>query len=275
MSRASLPAFPFREIDLVGLGGRMHGPMPHPWTWEVTVPHFNFWFLIQGEGRLRCHGRDYALAPGTCFLLAPGTRVMGQSTSQESIINFSIHFFPSPRSRKIMLKGVIDRLSGRKVHRMALFLELARHCADAYKRGERGDALGLRQAELAAMQMMLHLWHEASAPPAREQDDHILQLLAETGRKAGVTVPDLARRVGLSTSQFTRRVRVLTDLSPTAYLIRERIAHACSLLAETSQSVGQVAETLGYNDPSYFVRQFQEVMKLTPARFRQKAREQG
>jgi len=271
MSQAVSPAFPFREIELVGLGGRIHGPMSHPWTWETTIPHFNFWFLIQGEGRLRCHGRDHALTPGTCFLFPPGTRVAGRSISREPILNFSLHFFPLPRPRRPFPQRVVDRFSGRKVHRMALFLELARHCADAYKRGARGDALGLRQAELAAMQMLLHLWHEASAPPAREKDDRILQLLAETGWKGGFAVPELARRIGLSASQFTRRVRALTGMAPAAYLIRERIAHACSLLAETSRSVGEVAETLGYADPSYFVRQFQEVMKLTPARFRRKA----
>ncbi|HEY8966012.1 MAG TPA: helix-turn-helix transcriptional regulator, partial [Candidatus Methylacidiphilales bacterium] len=86
----------------------------------------------------------------------------------------------------------------------------------------------------------------------------------------GIGVPGLARRVGLSTSQLTRRVRALTGMSPAAYLIRERIGHACAQLAETERSVGEIADALGYADPSYFVRQFQAVMKTTPARYRRK-----
>ncbi|SDU30580.1 AraC-type DNA-binding protein [Verrucomicrobium sp. GAS474] len=267
-----IPAFPFREIEIVGLGGRMHGPTSHPWVWETTTPHFNFWFLIQGEGRLRYRKRDWVLEPGTCFLFPPGSRISGGPAphSREPVLNFSVHFFPRPRQP--VPEDALARLSGRKVHRMAFFLELALHATDAYKRG---DAHGLRQTELAALQMLHHLWREASSPPPRKQDDRILQFLAEAGRKGGTDVPRLAKRVGLSPSQLTRRVKVLTGMAPAAYLIRERISHACSLLTETAQSVNEVAEALGYSDPSYFVRQFQEVMKSTPARFRRKALSEG
>ena len=264
-SSLSSPSFPFGEIEIVNLGGRLHGPMPG-WGWETTFSYYNFWFLIQGEGRLRCRDREYLLEPGICFLFPPGMPLAAWSASPEPFLNFSVHFHPRPRTP--IPKAAIDRLFGRKVHQVPLFLDLARHAADVYKRG---DALGLRQLELASLQMMMHLWREASSPPPKEKDDRIVQMLSEAGRKGGDDIPGLARKVGLSPSQFTRRVRALTGMAPAAYLIRDRIGHACSLLTGTSQSVNDVAETLGYSDPSYFVRQFQGVMKTTPARFRRQA----
>jgi AraC family transcriptional regulator of arabinose operon len=261
------PPFPIRDIGIVGIGARVHGPM-HSWVWETTLPYFNFWFLMQGVGRLKWQGRDFELKPGTCFLFTPGTRVSAFSTSPESVVNFSVHFFPKPR--RDVKDADVEPLAGRKVHRMALFLELAQYSADACKRG---DKLGIRQAELAALQMMLHLRREASLPVSRTKDDRILQVLAESANAGGVSVPKMARLAGLSTSQFTRRFRGVTGVAPGSYLIRERISHACALLTETAQSVSEVAETLGYADTSYFVRQFQTVMKVTPARFRRTATE--
>jgi AraC-like DNA-binding protein len=259
------PPFSFRKIELVGLGVRIHGPL-RPWSWRTTLPHFNFWFLIQGSGRLSCQGQLHTLEPGTCFLFPPGSRISGHSDSKEPIVNFSVHFFPKPR-RNIPAR-TIELFRGRKVHRMTLFLELARHGSDAYRRG---DSLGRWQAELAALQMMLHLWREISDPAPRKRDDRILQLLSQAGKGHFAAIPELAREAGLSTSQFTRRTSALTGIAPAEYLIRERMGHACTLLTETSQSIAEIADTLGYSDPSYFVRQFRALMKLTPARFRRKA----
>ena len=258
--------FPFRELELTGVGSRIHGPLPVPYLWNTTIPYYNFYFLIRGQGRLRCHGRDYRMEPGTCFLFTPGTRVSAHSTTNEPFLNFALHFFPSPR--RGFSPEALRRIFGRKAQRFGFLLELARHGAENYKRG---DALGLQQARLAGLQMMAQLWREACTPIPREGDERIRELLAEEGRTGARSVPELARLVGLSASQFTRRVHAITGIAPREHLIQERIGHACGMLAGTSRSVREVAEMLGYNDPSYFVRQFQEVMKTTPARFRRQS----
>lgn len=267
VSPATIPSpFPFRDIRLAPAGALMFGPTPFPWRWRVIVPDYIFWFLIRGEGLLQCDGRDFRISPGSCFLLTPGTRIYGRNTSSDIFLNFAVHFFPANRHK--MERKSLQRLLGRKARRLAFFLDLARHCLETYKRG---DALGIRQAELAAMQMMLQLWREVDNPVPHGDDEKILQLLTDEGRRIPAPVPELARRVGLSASQFTRRVRAMTGMAPREYFIRERISHACGLLTETARPVGEIAEILGYVDASYFVRQFQGIMKTTPARFRRQA----
>ena len=260
------PTFPYNEIKFVGLGGRLHGPTPPSWTWKTTFPHYNFWFLIRGEGKLRYLGKNYLLKPGSCFLFTPGSRASGRSTTNEPFLNFSIHFLPTTKAL-FPHKG-LDRLLGHKTCRMNLFLELARHCHETYKRG---DELGQHQARFAALQMLLQLWREAFEPMPQKEDEKIMEILSEEGRQGTCAIPDLARQVGLSASQFTRRVHRITGMAPREYLIRERIGHACGLLVETSRPLSDVAEALGYTDLSYFVRQFQAVMKTTPARFRRQS----
>jgi len=245
------------------MGARLYGPTPHPWTWEPALPYFNLWILLQGNGRLHLEKRDYHLKPGTCFLFAPGMRISGRSTSHEPFLNFSIHFFPVP-TRKIA-PGILRKFRGHRVRRMSFLMELARHCDEVWKRG---DALGQQQTRIAALQILLLLWREIVTPPPKDDEEKIRSGLAEAANRTSSSVPQLAKSVGLSTSQFTRRVRAITGMPPREYLIRERINRACSLLGETSRSITEIAGLLGYNDPSYFIRQFQHVMKTTPANFR-------
>jgi two-component system response regulator YesN len=53
-----------------------------------------------------------------------------------------------------------------------------------------------------------------------------------------------------------------------AYLTEIRLDEAKRLLRDTSLTVGQVSEGVGYSDPSYFSRVFKKHEKVTPARFR-------
>lgn len=265
MGKAEPPVVPFTRLKIVSYGPRMHRPTVWPWVWETTIPHYNFWFQTEGSGVLVCRGKEYKLEPGVCFLFTPGTKVRATNDEGAGMANFSAHFFP-------VLKGKIgprkvEPIFGRKVRRMNLFLELATDIISAY---QQGDTLGHLQAEWGLLTMIYHLWREAFSTPQTERDTRIIELLdmeAQSPERT-LSIPDLARQVGLSTAQFTRRVRTITDDSPTSYVIRKRIGYACFLLVETSKSVKMIADQLGYADTSYFVRQFRKVMKTTPSEYR-------
>ena len=83
----------------------------------------------------------------------------------------------------------------------------------------------------------------------------------EPGRRWPVT--ELARRAGLSRSQFTRRFTHDTGLSPERFLIQARITRATRLLRETDMSIGQIADGLGYCDVFHFSRQYRYVTGQT------------
>ena len=259
---------PFTRLNVIKYGPRIHRPTVWPWIWDVTIPHFNFWFQTEGAGRLICRNKEYRLEPGTCFLFTPGTKVWATNDEGATMANFSAHFFPILQEEISYRK--FEPIFGRKVHRMNLFLELSTDIIAAFRRN---DALGRHQAEWGVLTMIYHLWREAFNPPQADQDEKIMQLLDQAAHCLSgehVNIPELARQAGLSSSQFTRRVQSLTNDSPANYIIRERISHACFLLVETSKSVKMIANDLGYADPSYFVRQFRKIMHVTPSLYRQK-----
>jgi len=256
---------PFRQVEIINYGPYMNRPALWPWVWEKEIPHFNFWFQTEGAGRLVCRGKEYRLEPGVCFLFTPGTEVRATNDPGAGMANFSVHFFPSPR--QAISHEMLAPLFGRKVYRMNLFLELSVEMINSFKRG---DELGRHQSEWGLLCMISHLWREAFNPPKTNQDEEILETLRRAAFRGEceAQVPDLARKVGLSPSQFTRRTQALTGDSPASYLIKERLNHARFLLIDSSKSVKMIAAELGYRDLSFFIRQFRKTTGLTPAAFR-------
>jgi len=92
---------------------------------------------------------------------------------------------------------------------------------------------------------------------------HIEQHLASS-----IRVPELARKLGLSESAFSRLFKKCTNSTVPQYINRLRIAHACRLLAETDKTVAEIVRTCGYLSPAHFQRQFKKYHSRTPQAYR-------
>ena len=78
----------------------------------------------------------------------------------------------------------------------------------------------------------------------------------------------MCERVRLSRSQLTRWFNSLTGMSPTRYVIHQRVARAVELISMTHHSIEKIACELGYRDVHFFSRQFTRVMGRPPGQFR-------
>ena len=81
-------------------------------------------------------------------------------------------------------------------------------------------------------------------------------------------VRDLAKLSGVSEAHFFRRFRQATGSSPIDLLRRERINHARRRLLQSNDSVKEIAEQVGYNDPFFFSRDFKRYTGLAPTQYR-------
>jgi AraC-like DNA-binding protein len=81
--------------------------------------------------------------------------------------------------------------------------------------------------------------------------------------------PDgLAEMAGLSEKYFRSLFKHRYGMTPFEYQIKARLEYARFLLAESGQSVKQVALSIGYPDPYSFSKQFKQVMGYPPVRLR-------
>jgi len=82
------------------------------------------------------------------------------------------------------------------------------------------------------------------------------------------SVPQLAKHVGMSQRSFERRFKTATGDTPLEYLQRVRVEAAKQLLEDSSSSFDQIANDVGYEDPSSFRRLFIRYTGLSPSAYR-------
>jgi len=85
------------------------------------------------------------------------------------------------------------------------------------------------------------------------------------------TMAELAQQAGASRAAFARRFHDLVGEPPMTFLKNWRMAVAADLLCEPEQTVGTVAEKVGYATPFAFSAAFKRVRGLSPKEHREKA----
>ena len=79
---------------------------------------------------------------------------------------------------------------------------------------------------------------------------------------------DIAKRVGMSESRFSRYFRRATGNTFTDFVNRLRVNRACQLLMDTDQYVSTICYNVGFNNIANFNRRFMEIKGMTPSDFR-------
>lgn len=90
-----------------------------------------------------------------------------------------------------------------------------------------------------------------------------------------ITVAELAQRVNLSASHFSRGFKQTFGITVHAYLMRRRIEVAKMLMAETSAELSDIAIRCGLSDQSHLTRWFRRVVGVTPGRWRRSRNSQS
>lgn len=79
---------------------------------------------------------------------------------------------------------------------------------------------------------------------------------------------DMAEVAGLSRYQLDSRMQQVYGLTTGQWLLKQRLAAAEQLLAESATPIASIAQQCGYTDQSAFSRQFRRATGLTPREYR-------
>lgn len=79
---------------------------------------------------------------------------------------------------------------------------------------------------------------------------------------------EMAKEVGFSESRFHRIYKSLYGISPTNDMINARIERSKQLLFSESKTVSEIAEALGYENITHFIRQFKAKTNCSPTEYR-------
>jgi AraC-like DNA-binding protein len=81
------------------------------------------------------------------------------------------------------------------------------------------------------------------------------------------TVGELGQRAGMSRSIFALRFKETVGVPPMEYLTRWRMLLAGDGIANTSDSISEIAQSLGYESASAFAKAFKKIMGCSPRQY--------
>lgn len=85
-----------------------------------------------------------------------------------------------------------------------------------------------------------------------------------------LSLEEMAQKVFLNPSYFLRLFKKCFKMTPNAYLTTKRLNEACRLLARTSVSIREIAESTGFCNQFYFSKVFKGYFHKTPLEYRYK-----
>ena len=86
---------------------------------------------------------------------------------------------------------------------------------------------------------------------------------------SALNMDDFCKEIGMSRSNFYRKIKSLSDLNPNALIRITRMQVAAKYLRETDLSISDVAYNVGFASPSYFTKTFKAYFKISPKEMRE------
>lgn len=90
--------------------------------------------------------------------------------------------------------------------------------------------------------------------------------------REAISLADLAEHLGVSIHHCSRTFSRETGIPFSRFLNMERVRQAGTLLVNTTMSVKEIAEQVGFRDPNYLTRVFTDLEGVTPRDYRAQRR---
>ncbi len=248
---------------------------------DHTHTFFEICYVADGEGIYLNDGISYKLTQGTLYATKPGSR--HRITSTSGMLLLFVAFELDPKQSDSSITSLYVKLSNHS----HLFIPHAQETSVVYL----WKALLLQAEQLdkgthpewisrlahGLLCSAIQLFHEHSGQMVKSQQAEAASasipltaaqqyVHAHVTRK--LTIKDVASAIHLSSRQLSRILSEELGQTFPSWIRTERIRSAVYLLAYTDKSIQEIAEDTGFETANYFTRVFQEMMHITPGKFR-------
>lgn len=228
-------------------------------------------WIMTGAGALNLDDSQIPLAPGSVALVQPATLHHFSSTGTEGMTYYSLRFRATDERNELQdfFRGLGTAAASSPEHlsyiRSTIRMLFSLHQANGGIVDEtfQSIALGLIQYSKTVLSVQTPPIDAAEHTSASE----ILNYIMESDG-LGITLESLAQRFHISPSHLSRLFCNAYHVSPINYAITARITYATEYLLKTDKPVVEVAELVGYDNPTHFTNMFLKRIGCTPSEFR-------
>jgi len=232
--------------------------------------NYSLIYCHYGEGLLRYKKKIKTIKRGDLVLISPDQsfNYQANSTSKNSVywINFTGKLSDDFAERLLMKMDDGTAYCGIFSNIIADFNHLLALGSRGYTATNVIHAVHILQQALSflALQLRLEAFNSTS-----NFDIDAIESLMRNNIHQDLNLDTLAHYSQLSKFHFAKKFKELTDTSPIQYFINMKIQQACFQLDNSTETIKNIAESLGYTDPYYFSRLFKKTVGMSPKSYRQ------
>ncbi|MCY1264000.1 HTH-type transcriptional activator RhaS [compost metagenome] len=234
---------------------------------------FHIGLVTEGVQRQCFKGKSVLLGPGCISLMPPGEIHDGAKEGQEA------YMLKTFRLSHDLLVGITEDSESRRgaaefggtlLEHPLLAAQLLR-LHDAMQSSNASMTLALQSEWLTLIHILLS---EARAEVPRDVKGALSHIHAKRIRDYcdahladKITLDELAALCGIGRFHFLRQFKQAVGMTPHAWLLRLRLEQSCSLLAHSSKTIAEVAQSVGFYDQSHFNRAFRLAFGVAPSNY--------
>lgn len=225
-------------------------------------------YSVGGEGELQVNGQRHPVLRGDAMMLPKDLPHAYRSSSREPWTLYWVHFDGEDAAAfwqhlDFNLEQPVRQL-GAAAKLVADFETLM----ELRNTGFVDSSFTHAANQLRQMLALIGLLAGRQQQPDGEFDLEAIHALMQEKLHGQLDLATLAEVAGMSRHGFCRRYKAVTGNSPYQHYLYLKMERACHLLDVTDNSIGDIAESLGYDDPYYFSRVFRKIMGMPPAHYR-------
>jgi AraC-like DNA-binding protein len=234
--------------------------------------HFLVHYVLEGEGTFHVDGKTYKVNENQGFLICPNV-VTYYEADKDKPWRYHWVGFHGVKAESYLRAANLTRTSPiffqNKDSSIELYLKEMMHCSK------------LSTANEVRLQGLLYLFlskliDATGEIPAKEKNLKELYIkqsieYIEKNYSRNISISHMAKFIGLHRSYLSALFKTTLNVSPQDFLISYRVRRAEEFLANIELSIGDVARSVGYEDPLTFSKVFRKAKGVSPREYRAKA----
>ncbi len=244
----------------------------------ITPMHYHrdleMFLTKEGSTTLVVDGEIYETAPGELYFINPyqihAMHVAAPPSGYDCLV-IPMHLLAFPAGNAATTDLIAPIFKGEQSFvcrtKDAVLIDLFRRIVDCYEQKEQNAA-----AIMAYLLLLLDYSRKngllikstsSATTPIRNAIDYI-----QDNFNKKISLSSIAATAGMNTKYFCSYFKKRTHTTPIAYVTMLRIRYAKILLREKHLSVLDVALSCGFDNVSFFIRQFKAATGQTPGKYR-------
>lgn len=227
--------------------------------------HYTISHLLEGRGWIwmKNEGKKF-LTPGEAIVMVPNKILdfSGLDIFKEDFISFDGPIADQLAASDILKGGVIQM---GQVRRLLPILDLI-------KSPHRDAQI---KANILLQKLIVDLYFEQKNLKKTNRHDLIEKLIDEimANPHKWWTIDEMAKVVDMPKVSFNRFFSSQTGLTPKKYVDKLKMEYAKEKLENTKQTLNEISEKLGYNNPFHFSKRFKQLTGFSPKEYRKSCKE--